>query len=76
MFFCKKFDTMTHTKIERLRKELLEEHGDIVLFRIFSKQTKSLIREVTLSNVRIINTADWKNVQEIMRSGQPRHVYM
>ena len=67
---------MTHTKIERLRKELLEEHGDIVLFRIFSKQTKSLIREVTLSNVRIINTADWKNVQEIMRSGQPRHVYM
>lgn len=67
---------MTRTKIERLRKELLDEHGDIVLFRIFSKQTKSLIREVTLSNVRIINTADWKDVREIMKSGQPRHVYM
>ena len=76
MYFCKKFETMTHTKIERLRKELLDEYGDIVLFRIFSKQTKNLIREVTISNVRINNTADWKDVQEIMRSGQPRHVYI
>lgn len=76
MYFCKKFDTMTRTKIERLRKELLDEHGDFALIRIFSKQTKSLIREVTISNVRINNTADWKDVQEIMRSGRPRHVYI
>ena len=63
---------MTKSKIERIRQELLAQYGDIALVRLFSKKSKQLVKEYTLANVGINNTADMKEVQKIIREGRPR----
>jgi len=67
---------MTQTKIERLRNEMIAEHGDVTLLKCISKETRNVVSTVTLSNASIKNTADMKEVQKIVKSGKPREVFV
>ena len=65
---------MTKTKIERIRKELIEKHGDMELLKVFSKATRALVATVKLSTAKIMNTADMKEIQRIIKEGHPRQL--
>ena len=67
---------MTQTKIERLRNEMIAEHGDVTLLKCINRETHAVMSTVTLSKASIKNTADMKEVQKIVKSGNPREVYV
>ena len=67
---------MTKTKIERLRNEMIAEHGDVTLLKCLDRKTDAVVSTITLSNAKIECTADMKDVQKIVKSGKPRQVYI
>lgn len=67
---------MTKTKIERLRKELIEKHGDVVLLEMINTTTKVVESTIALSAANITCTADMKDVLKIVKSGKPRQVFV
>ena len=67
---------MTKTKIERLRNEMIAEHGDVTLLKYISKESHAVVSVVTLSKAKIGCTADMKDVQKIVKSGKPRELYV
>ena len=67
---------MTKTKIERLRNEMIAEHGDVVLLKYVNKANDAVVSTITLSNAKIKCTADMKDVQKIVKTGKPRELYV
>ena len=67
---------MTQTKIERLRNEMIAEHGDVTLLKCINRETRAVMSTISLSQAKIKNTADMKDVQKIVKSGKPREVYV
>lgn len=63
---------MTQSKIERLRKELIEKHGDRDLIRIVDQNTGCPVYTLRISNIIIQNNADLKEVERIIKSGTIR----
>ena len=55
---------MTQTKIERLRNEMIAEHGDVTLLKCINRETHAVMSTVTLSKASIKNTSDMKEVQK------------
>ena len=64
---------MTHSKIERLRKELIEKHGDRALINLVDTKTKKVWYVIRISNIIIQNSADLKEVERIINSGTVRN---
>ena len=67
---------MRKTKIERLRNEMIAEHGDVVLLKYVNKANDAVVSTITLSKAKIECTADMKDVQKIVKTKQPRIVYV
>ena len=65
---------MTKTKIERIRQELMDRHGDIVIMRLYSRKDRSLLKEVMLSEITLRNTADVKDLQKLIKERKPRSI--
>ena len=63
---------MTKSKIERIRQELLEQYGDIVIMRLYSRKDKSLLKEVMLTEITLRNTADVKDLLKLIKERKPR----
>ncbi len=63
---------MTQSKIERLRKELIEKHGDRDLIYLVDERTRNRVFTLTISNIIIKNSADLKEVERIIKSGTTR----
>lgn len=63
---------MTHSKIERLRKELIEKHGDRALINLVDTKTNKVWYVLRISNIIIQNSADLKEVERIINSGTVR----
>ena len=63
---------MTKSKIERIRQELLEQYGDIVIMRLYSRKDKSLLKEVMLTEITLRNTADVKDLLKLIKEKKPR----
>lgn len=63
---------MTQSKIEKLRKELIEKNGDRALIHIVDKKTNAVIVTLRISNIIIRNNADFKEVERILKEGNPR----
>lgn len=63
---------MTQSKIERLRKELIEKHGDRDLIYLVDERTGKRVFTLTISNIIIKNSADLKEVERIIKSGTTR----
>ena len=78
---------MTHSKIERLRKELIEKHGDRALaaeiapevprdralINLVDTKTNKVWYVLRISNIIIQNSADLKEVERIINSGTVRN---
>lgn len=63
---------MTQSKIERLRKELIEKYGDRDLIYLVDEKTNKRVYTLTVSNIIIRNTADLNEVERIIKSGTTR----
>lgn len=63
---------MTQSKIERLRKELIEKHGDRDLIYLVDERSGKRVFTLTISNIIIKNSADLKEVERIIKSGTTR----
>ena len=63
---------MTKSKIERLRKELIEKHGDRTIIIVKDRFSGNPIFHHTISTINISCTADLKEVERIIMTGQPR----
>ena len=63
---------MTKTKIERIRQELLEQYGDIVIMRLYSRKDNALLKEVMLTEITLRNTADVKDLLKLIKEKKPR----
>ena len=65
---------MTQTKIENKMNELLRQHGDIDLVVYHNRKTGAEVGRWKLSNIPIKNTADFREVERILKEGAPRHI--
>lgn len=65
---------MTQSKIETKMNELLRQHGDIDLVVYYDRKTGNEIGRWKMSNVPIKNTADFREVERILKEGAPRHI--
>ena len=63
---------MTKSKIEQTRRALLEQYGDIVIMRLYSRKDKSLLKEVMLTEITLRNTADVKDLLKLIKEKKPR----
>ena len=55
---------------------MIAEHGDVVLLKYVNKANDAVVSTITLSNAKIKCTADMKDVQKIVKTKQPRIVYV
>lgn len=65
---------MTKSKIETKMNELLRQHGDIDLVVYNDRKTGEEVGRWKLSNIPIKNTADFREVERILKEGAPRHI--
>ena len=65
---------MTQSKIETKMNELLREHGDIDLVVYHNCATNDVVGKYKMSNIPVRNTADFKEVERILKEGAPRHI--
>ena len=65
---------MTQSKIETKMNELLHQHGDIDLVVYHDRKTGNEVGRWKMSNVPIKNTADFREVERILKEGAPRHI--
>ena len=65
---------MTQSKIETKMNELLREHGDIDLVVYHNRATNDVVGKYKMSNIPVRNTADFKEVERIIKEGAPRHI--
>ena len=65
---------MTPTKIERKMNELLRQHGDIDLIVYHDRKSGKEVGKYKMSNVPVRNSADFKEVERIIKEGPPRHI--
>ena len=65
---------MTQSKIETKMNELLREHGDIDLVVYHNRATNDVVGKYKMSNIPVRNTADFKEVERILKEGAPRHI--
>lgn len=65
---------MTQSKIETKMNELLRQHGDIDLVVYHDRKTGAEVGRWRLSNIPVKNTADFREVERIIKEGAPRHL--
>ena len=63
---------MTHSKIAKIRKELIDQYGDRVLVNVVDRTTKKCMFQVKISNVTINNTADLTQIKRAIKENNPR----
>lgn len=65
---------MTQSKIETKMNELLRQHGDIDVVVYHDRRTGKEVGRWKMSNIPIRNTADFRELERILKEGAPRHI--
>lgn len=65
---------MTQSKINAKRQELINKHGNIDIIVYIDYATHIELGRLKLSNIPLRNTADYNEVERILKEGAPRRI--